>query len=32
VRVKLYKNDEVAALSGEITLEPSRHTEVTALF
>lgn len=32
VRVKLYKNDESAALSGELTLEPGRHTEVTALF
>jgi hypothetical protein len=32
VRIKLYKNDESAALSGEITLEPGRHTEATALF
>jgi hypothetical protein len=32
VRVKLYKNDETAALSGEFTLEPGKHTEVTALF
>jgi chemotaxis protein histidine kinase CheA len=32
VRVKLYKNDETAALTGELTLEPSRHTEITALF
>ena len=32
VRIKLYKNDEHAALSGEVTLEPGRHTEVTALF
>ena len=32
VRIKLYKNDELAALSGEITLEPARHSEVTALF
>jgi chemotaxis protein histidine kinase CheA len=32
IRAKLYKNDETAALSGEITLEPNRHTEVTALF
>lgn len=32
VRVKLFKNDETAALSGELTLEPGRHTEVTALF
>jgi hypothetical protein len=32
VRVKLYKNDEVAAPLGEIVLEPGRHTEVTATF
>jgi hypothetical protein len=32
VRCKLYKNDEVAALSGEIQLEPGKHVEVTALF
>ncbi|MFI5336531.1 MAG: hypothetical protein ACHQ5A_07090 [Opitutales bacterium] len=32
VRIKLYKNDDSAALSGEVTLEPGRHTEVTALF
>lgn len=32
VRIKLYKNDEVSALSGDLTLEPGRHTEVTALF
>lgn len=32
VRIKLYKNDESAALSGEVTLEPGRHTEITALF
>ena len=32
VRVKLYKNDETAALTGELVLEPSRHTEITALF
>ena len=32
IRCKLYKNDEVAALTGEITLESGRHTEVTALF
>ncbi len=32
VRIKLYKNDEIAALSGEITLEPGRHSEVTGLF
>ena len=32
IRVKLFKNDETAALSGEITLEPGKHVEVTALF
>jgi chemotaxis protein histidine kinase CheA len=32
VRCKLYKNDETAALSGEVTLEPGKHVEVTALF
>ncbi len=32
VRIKLYKNDESAVLSGELTLDPGRHTEVTALF
>lgn len=32
VRVKLYKNDEVAAPLGEIVLEPGRHTEITATF
>ncbi|HET7535333.1 MAG TPA: hypothetical protein VFJ90_02700, partial [Candidatus Didemnitutus sp.] len=32
VRIKLYKNDESAALSGELTLDPGRHTEITALF
>ncbi len=32
VRCKLYKNDETAALTGEIILEAGRHTEVTALF
>jgi hypothetical protein len=32
VRCKLYKNDESAALSGEVTLEPGKHVEVTALF
>ena len=31
-RVKLLKNDETAALTGELTLEPGRHTEITALF
>ena len=29
---KLYKNDETAALSGEVFLEPGKHVEVTALF
>ncbi len=32
VRVKLLKNDEAAALTGEVELEPGRHTEITALF
>jgi hypothetical protein len=32
VSVKLYKNDETAALSGGLTLESGRHTEATALF
>ena len=32
VRCKLYKNDETAALSGEVTLEPGKHVELTALF
>jgi hypothetical protein len=32
VKCKLYKNDEAAALSGEVTLEPGKHVEVTALF
>jgi chemotaxis protein histidine kinase CheA len=32
VRCKLYKNDESAALTGEVVLEAGRHTEVTALF
>lgn len=32
VSVKLYKNDEAAALSGGLTIAPGRHTEVTALF
>lgn len=32
VACKLYKNDETAALSGEIFLEPGQHVEVTALF
>ncbi|HVU16974.1 MAG TPA: hypothetical protein VHD32_08610 [Candidatus Didemnitutus sp.] len=32
VSVKLYKNDDTAALSGGLTIEPGRHTEITALF
>jgi hypothetical protein len=32
VACKLYKNDETAALSGEIFLEPGQHVEVSALF
>jgi len=32
VKCKLYKNDEAAALSGEVTLEPGKHVEATALF
>lgn len=32
VKCKLYKNDETAALSGEVTVEPGKHVEVTALF
>lgn len=32
VRCKLYKNDDTAALSGEVTLEPGQHVEVSALF
>jgi chemotaxis protein histidine kinase CheA len=32
VRCKLYKNDETAAVSGEVVLEPGKHVEVTALF
>jgi hypothetical protein len=32
VACKLYKNDETAALSGEVFLEPGQHVEVTALF
>jgi chemotaxis protein histidine kinase CheA len=32
VKCRLYKNDESAALSGEVTLEPGKHVEVTALF
>jgi hypothetical protein len=32
VTCKLYKNDETAALTGEVLLEPGKHVEVTALF
>ncbi|MDI1337320.1 MAG: hypothetical protein PSU94_14140 [Lacunisphaera sp.] len=32
IAVKLYKNDETAALSGEIFLEPGKHVELTAIF
>lgn len=32
IACKLYKNDETAALSGEVFLEPGKHVEVTALF
>jgi len=32
VRCKLYKNDETVALGGEITLDPGRHVEVSAMF
>jgi hypothetical protein len=32
IHCKLYKNDDIASLTGEIVLEPGRHTEVTALF
>ena len=32
IACKLYKNDETAALSGEIFLDPGKHVEVTALF
>ena len=32
IRVKLYKNDEIACLTGEIHLAPGRHVEATALF
>src|SRR5262249_55533841 len=32
IACKLYKNDDTAALSGEIFLEPGKHVEVTALF
>jgi biopolymer transport protein ExbB/TolQ len=32
IACKLYKNDETAALSGEIFVEPGKHIELTALF
>jgi len=32
IACKLYKNDETAALSGEISLDPGKHVELTALF
>lgn len=32
LRVKLYKNDDTPCMTGEVQLEPGRHTEVTALF
>ena len=32
IRVKLYKNDDLACLTGEIHLAPGRHVEATALF
>ena len=32
VTCKLYKNDDTAALTGEVLLEPGKHVEVTALF
>jgi hypothetical protein len=32
VACKLYKNDETPALSGEVSLKPGQHVEVTALF
>jgi hypothetical protein len=32
VRCALYKNDAEAALTGEVTLAPGKHVEVTALF
>ncbi|MEJ1973640.1 MAG: hypothetical protein WDM96_14610 [Lacunisphaera sp.] len=32
IACKLYKNDETAALSGEILVEPGKHVELTALF
>jgi hypothetical protein len=32
IACKLYKNDETAALSGEVLVEPGKHVELTALF
>jgi hypothetical protein len=32
IRCELYKNDDTAALTGEVVLEPGKHVEVTALF
>jgi len=32
VRCKLYKNDDTPALSGDLTIEPGKHVESTALF
>jgi len=32
VRCELYKNDETAALTGEVILDPGKHVEITALF
>jgi hypothetical protein len=32
VRCELYKNDESAALTGEVIVDPGKHVEVTALF
>jgi hypothetical protein len=32
VHCELYKNDETAALTGEIVLYPGKHVEITALF
>ena len=32
VRCELYKNDESAALTGEVVVDPGKHVEVTALF
>jgi hypothetical protein len=32
VRCELYKNDETAALTGEVVLDPGKHIEITALF